>query len=344
MTSSRALHPAPIRSPHRLPGSLGYLFPDSSEPWMSRASAMMIFASPVMGAYVLPVPMPFRTPLTDKQIVAAARKISRTLDPDVIAAIARVESRSGFDKVGRPTLRYEPHIFMARTRGAFGIDTDLSHPYSQRKKFASKNNAYDLLERALELDVIAALESCSWGKFQIMGFHARAMGYGSVKQFVMAMYHSEAQQLDAFVRFWTHLNKKHIPSLLKQEWRVIARIYNGPSYEPGGYHTKAEMAFNAEKGLREQFITEKTRRMAVSGLKEPVGKEQKNANYDDVFAVQALLKANRISRVGKIDGKCGTNTVAAIEQFQRLFMPQPTGVVEPGDTTWSRLIRQVKKK
>lgn len=43
------------------------------------------------------------------------------------------------------------------------------------------------------LSDIAALESASWGAFQIMGFHWERLGFASVKDFVAAMSADESQ-------------------------------------------------------------------------------------------------------------------------------------------------------
>lgn len=47
----------------------------------------------------------------------------------------------------------------------------------------------------------AALESASWGAFQIMGYHWQRLGYASVQDFVTAMSASESQQFEVFTRF-----------------------------------------------------------------------------------------------------------------------------------------------
>ncbi|MGA0525154.1 N-acetylmuramidase domain-containing protein, partial [Escherichia coli] len=46
---------------------------------------------------------------------------------------------------------------------------------------------WDRLARAIEINRPAALESASWGLFQIMGFHWKLLGFASVQAFVNAM-------------------------------------------------------------------------------------------------------------------------------------------------------------
>jgi len=56
-----------------------------------------------------------------------------------------------------------------------------------------------------------------------------------------------------------------------------------------------------------------------------------------VLTVQTLLKSKRCDP-GPLDGICGTKTVSAIRKFQAGFSKQTTGLVEPGRTTWLKLV------
>ena len=60
---------------------------------------------------------------------------------------------------------------------------------------------YLKLAKAYELDKEAALMSCSWGKFQIMGEAFSACGKRSAREFVLAMCVSEREHLAALVGF-----------------------------------------------------------------------------------------------------------------------------------------------
>jgi peptidoglycan L-alanyl-D-glutamate endopeptidase CwlK len=61
---------------------------------------------------------------------------------------------------------------------------------------------------------------------------------------------------------------------------------------------------------------------------------------EDVRVVQGLLRA-RGTDPGPADGICGKRTVGAIRAFQRGFLPNPDGLVEPGRATWRRLAGEV---
>src|SRR5271166_1761556 len=57
---------------------------------------------------------------------------------------------------------------------------------------------------------------------------------------------------------------------------------------------------------------------------------------DDVITVQMLL-TQRGYKLGKVDGICGRQTVAAIIAFQSSFLRHPDGLINVGGLTWNRL-------
>lgn len=73
----------------------------------------------------------------------------------------------------------------------------------------------------------------------------------------------------------------------------------------------------------------------MNNLRGSVGFNGKNYR-DDVLIVQGLLKSNGCDP-GSIDGICGPNTISAIRNFQKKFLSNPDGLIEPGKKTWTRL-------
>ena len=72
----------------------------------------------------------------------------------------------------------------------------------------------------MAIDRTAALQSASWGMFQIMGFNYQACGYGSVESFINDMFESESRHLTAFVGF---IKKNKLASALKNKsWATFA--------------------------------------------------------------------------------------------------------------------------
>ncbi|QMV32462.1 hypothetical protein 2A_00019 [Ralstonia phage Darius] len=192
-------------------------------------------------------------PQTSKQLTAddyARAATALGVPVAAVKAVTEVESNGkGFLPDGRPLILFERHI-MRRQLVAAGHAMDaarynLTDPNIVNSKpggYVGGAGEWDRLARAIEINRPAALESASWGLFQIMGFHWKLLGFASVQAFVNAMYTSEGAQLDAFVAF-----VKASPNLLRalraKNWPDFARGYNGPGYATNKYDTKLAEAY-----------------------------------------------------------------------------------------------------
>ncbi|MCW7540752.1 M15 family metallopeptidase [Aquabacterium sp. A7-Y] len=58
---------------------------------------------------------------------------------------------------------------------------------------------------------------------------------------------------------------------------------------------------------------------------------------DDVIIVQRLLMQRGLD-TGGADGQCGRRTLASIRTFQTGFLRNPDGRIDPGGTSWRRLV------
>src|SRR5690606_34955221 len=105
---------------------------------------------------------------------------------------------------------------------------------------------YPRLARAKGFHHDSAIESTSWGLFQIMGFHWQTLGYASAQDYAQAMAAGEGQQLDAFVRFIEADPALH-KALKGRKWAAFARIYNGPAYARNLYDVKLSRAYSRHK-------------------------------------------------------------------------------------------------
>lgn len=192
--------------------------------------------------------------LTEADFEAAARSLGPGISPALVHAFAEVESngRTGFGEEGLPVIAYEGHRFRKYTYHKFDNDYPyLSYLYVEkagvkwRHNNANQKTAWATLNAALELDHEAALKSCSWGMFQVMGFNFQTCGYGSVDNFVVAMKAGESRQLEAFVGFC-----KSLPSLLKsmreKDFAAMAMFYNGEDY--GDYDQRIARAYQKYGG------------------------------------------------------------------------------------------------
>lgn len=174
---------------------------------------------------------------------AVAKRLG--LPVSVVRAVALVESSgSGFLDDGRPVIRFEPHVFSARTGGKF----DRSHPGISNPVFSpARFGRWKEYELAFTLDATAAMLSTSWGMFQIMGFNYAACGFSSVSEFVLAHKKSASAQLEAWANFIK--TSGLIAPLASRDWRTFAAKYNGAGYAVNHYDTRiAETVAKIERG------------------------------------------------------------------------------------------------
>lgn len=197
------------------------------------------------------VPLPLRyvnkraPAITDADIAAAAGRLGVT--PKHIRMVMKVESNGkSFDDKGRPVILFEPHVFHKRTGGRYSPASYSYRLWGSRPYPASADGRWTQMADAAANNEKAALESASWGLFQIMGYHWKALGYASVQDFVEKLTQSEGEHLKAVVRFIEANGlKKALQSCRAgdpESCRAFARGYNGPQYEKNRYHIKMSEA------------------------------------------------------------------------------------------------------
>lgn len=165
-------------------------------------------------------------------------------EPAVIRAVAQVEAAGdGFLKDGRPKILFEAHIFSRLTQHRFDLEhSTISSRVWNAALYRGGEREHDRLAKAIALDRVAALQSASWGKFQIMGFNFRRCGFASVEAFVEAMKKSEGEHLTAFCHFVQSMGLAD--ELQRRDWPGFARAYNGPQYALNRYDAKLEQAYD----------------------------------------------------------------------------------------------------
>ncbi|MEO7917128.1 MAG: N-acetylmuramidase domain-containing protein [Dokdonella sp.] len=170
------------------------------------------------------------------------------LEVAILRAVARVESAGdGFVLIQSgwvPKVLFEGHVFHKLTQGRFDKDyPKLSYPKWDRTHYAkTQQGEHERMDAACVLDRVAALQSTSWGAFQIMGFNCAACGFGDVEAFVRAQQSGAAGQLDAFARFIDRPG--YLRPLRAKNWAVFAKLYNGPGYAANKYDIKLKQAFD----------------------------------------------------------------------------------------------------
>lgn len=178
--------------------------------------------------------------LTEADYAAAAGRLGCSVA--AIKAVASVESRGdGFLPSGEPVILFERHVFRRLTGGKFNaMYPDLSGPY-RPGTYGPKSSQHIRLQAAATLDREAALQSCSWGKFQVMGENWRMVGRASLQDFVNAQYKSEGEHLKDFVGFVIKAGLQD--ELQRLDWAGFAMGYNGPSYATNRYDEKMAKAY-----------------------------------------------------------------------------------------------------
>jgi hypothetical protein len=163
-----------------------------------------------------------------------------------VKAVTKVESRgSGFLPIGAPVILFERHWMYKLLKAKLGKEPALSDVVDPKAGGYKGGTAeHTRLEKAVAIDRECALQSASWGLFQIMGFHYKTLGYPTVQAFVNAAYKSEGSQLDMFVRF-LKANPAMLSALKAKDWPKFAKLYNGPKYKDNNYDTKLRDAYAA---------------------------------------------------------------------------------------------------
>lgn len=184
--------------------------------------------------------------LTEIDLTTAARRLG--IELAAMKAVRDVESNGkGFLADGRPVILFERHIMFRQLTGR-GINAALWQDHQpdlvNRQAGGYKGGVaeYDRFNAARGINAEAAIESCSWGLFQIMGMHWRSLGYASPDAWQQAMGQSAAAQLDAFVRFLLK-NPAMVYALRERRFADFARRYNGPNYAKNQYDLKLATAY-----------------------------------------------------------------------------------------------------
>ncbi|WP_262248786.1 N-acetylmuramidase domain-containing protein [Parapedobacter soli] len=259
------------------------------------------------------------------------------VDAATIKAVNEVESRGrGFDADGNPKILFEGHVFWKEleNRGINPAAYAANHADILYKKWTKAHYKggiaeYDRLTRAINLIpnnskvAEAAYASASWGLFQIMGYHYKALGYDSVIEFVGDMQLNEGKQLQAFGKFLK--SNQLIDYLKNKQWAEFARHYNGPGYATNHYDRKLKEAYQRHVAVENQLAPKTTRTLIKKGSTGVL-----------VGELQAIL--NELDYAIPQTGVFDTATDRAVKAFQASHLDkhqQPLsvdGVV--GQLTW----------
>jgi len=178
------------------------------------------------------------------------------IEPALLLTVAVVEAKNkGLHRRGVPVILFERHIFYRQLKKHCLDAAALSVRYPKliNKKaggYIGGENENMRLKLAKQIHTKAAIESASFGLFQIMGFHWQALGYESAVDFELQMGASEENQAAAFVRFLTlKSNNKMLTALKKKDFKDFARLYNGVDFAKNNYDIKLQNHYQQLKAL-----------------------------------------------------------------------------------------------
>lgn len=190
--------------------------------------------------------------LSDKDLLNFAKAFN--LEIPVVKAVQEVESSGrGFLADNRPTILFEGHIFWKElikreidpqplVRG----NENILYPNFTRDFYEGKAKEYVRLEKAKNIGnrpeiLEAALASCSWGMFQIMGFNYHHTESFDVLDYVVKARRSEAAHLTAFGHFIKNTNL--LKPLRAKDWTTFAIGYNGRLQHLNNYDGRLKEAY-----------------------------------------------------------------------------------------------------
>ena len=179
--------------------------------------------------------------LTEQDFQEAAKKLN--CEAAVIKAVAKVESAGGgFLDNGAPKILFEGHQFYKRTPVEVKNKSIAAKGWTEARKYYQDGvEEYTRLTLAMSYDANAALQSASWGKFQIMGFNYHNCLYSDVFEMVQDMFKSEKEHLKAFLNFIDSTGLTR--AMIDKDWNKFSRGYNGSRYKENKYDEKLESAY-----------------------------------------------------------------------------------------------------
>lgn len=165
-----------------------------------------------------------------------------------IKAVARVESAGrGFTTGNRLMCLFEGHVFYEKTGGKFAkSNPTLCYPKWVTKYYKSSydDEYVERFSAAFRLDADAAMQSCSWGAFQIMGFHYKMLDFDSPGSMIDYLKADIDNHLRLFAKFLLHKEKRNLLMALQaKQWGTFAYFYNGQSYKKNLYDSKLKAAY-----------------------------------------------------------------------------------------------------
>lgn len=247
---------------------------------------------------------------------------------DELYAFMDTETRdSGFDKLGRPQMLFEPHKFYANTSGADrekAVAAGLAYPKWGTRPYPK--DSYPRLKAAMKINEAAALKSASYGASQVLGSHHKLLGYKTVQDMVRAFMDDEENHIRGMVAYMKSVGiDEDLRKLASVTGRDITaadcvpavRKYNGKEFAKNNYHVKFAENLNRRRRIPNAVIPPELIKKAPLP-EEPVQEPLVNPELDfaEIKFVQKRLAELGYPEVGNADGRIGTKTRGAILAFE----------------------------
>ena len=261
---------------------------------------------------------------TNVKLIVAAATVAG-IDPAALLSVVEFETNGApFEVDGRtPTLLYERHVAFREAakvgkniQSAF-IKAGLAIPrWSKSTQYKDERTSalrLALITRARALHEEVTNASASWGLGQTLGNQFEELGFESATDLVEYMTEggltAQIKVLIAEIKA-----KSLVKALNTKDFATFARRYNGASYAQNQYDTRMAAAFK-RWSRKLETVTTRVAQPAYQSL----SKRQ-------IELVQTKLVQLGYTMVGRVDGKWGTNTTAAMNAFQAY-----EGLPETGD-------------
>lgn len=196
--------------------------------------------------------------ITDDQLKKISLSLGDVQGTARIRAVAVVESGgSGWFDTGHVKILYERHKF-------YQYNTDTTAPKSTFFNFPTGgnytvddnkndvNDNWEKLFRACEFDPLAAFMSISMGKFQVMGFHYKAMGFNTPYDMLFSMVSNEEAHYVCLVKYIMANNLQCAYLTMDSSSSnciPFAKGYNGSGYAKFSYDKKLALNITQQKSL-----------------------------------------------------------------------------------------------
>jgi hypothetical protein len=204
----------------------------------------------------------------DKELVSM--KVIKAGDPGLelaaVKAVTKTESGGrGYFENGLPIILFERHKFFKFTKPKVpAVPKDkkaqapaaVVHPFAKFSDICNPSGGgygpeaiqYEKFVKAALLDKDAAIKSCSWGGFQVMGEYYDKCGFASPTEMANSCMGSMDGQAKLFVGF-LKMNHAALKALFAKEWETFTYNYNGSNWKKQnpGYPKKMESFYNASK-------------------------------------------------------------------------------------------------